>query len=58
MYNAYGSAMCPRVGSTNLHLDVSDAVNLIMYVGVPTDDAATHEQGNAVCWSPIMRALC
>lgn len=45
MYNAYGSALHPLVGSTNLHLDVSDAVNLILYVGIPTDDSEDHEAG-------------
>ena len=38
LYCAFGSARRPDIGSTNLHLDVSDAVNLIMYVGVPVDD--------------------
>ncbi|ERL87714.1 hypothetical protein D910_05104, partial [Dendroctonus ponderosae] len=37
MYNAYGSALHPNKGTTNLHLDVSDAVNVMVYVGVPKD---------------------
>lgn len=37
MYNAYGSALHPSKGTTNLHLDVSDAVNVMVYVGVPKD---------------------
>jgi len=37
MYIAYGSPLYPEYGSTNLHLDMSDAVNLIVYVGVPQD---------------------
>ena len=37
MYIAYGSPLYPECGSTNLHMDMSDAVNLIVYVGVPTD---------------------
>jgi len=45
MYNAYGSALHPLVGSTNLHLDISDAINMILYVGVPTDDRENHESG-------------
>lgn len=45
MYNAYGSALHPMVGSTNLHLDISDAVNLILYVGIPRDDTKDHEAG-------------
>ena len=48
MYNAYGSALYPQVGSTNLHLDVSDAVNLILYVGIPTDDTEDHQEGECV----------
>lgn len=33
-----------KVGTTNLHLDVSDAVNVMVYVGIPegNDD---HEKG-------------
>ena len=46
MYNAYGSALQPTVGSTNLHLDISDAVNLMVYVGVVKDDKENdHEKG-------------
>jgi len=46
MYVAYGSALYPDVGSTNLHLDISDAVNIMMYVGIPTDDITKrHETG-------------
>lgn len=37
MYNAYGSAMDPSKGTTNLHLDISDAVNVMVYVGIPKD---------------------
>ncbi|KAJ8920426.1 hypothetical protein NQ315_005292 [Exocentrus adspersus] len=37
MYNAYGSALHPNKGTTNLHLDISDAVNVMMYVGIPKD---------------------
>uniref|UniRef100_A0A4W3JUB9 Lysine-specific demethylase n=1 Tax=Callorhinchus milii TaxID=7868 RepID=A0A4W3JUB9_CALMI len=37
MYNAYGLITTEdrKVGTTNLHLDVSDAVNVMVYVGVP-----------------------
>ena len=44
MYNAYGSSHLPHTGTTNLHLDVSDAVNIIMYVGIPTDDKDKSEE--------------
>ncbi|KAG8185327.1 hypothetical protein JTE90_008232 [Oedothorax gibbosus] len=37
MYNAYGSALFPQKGTTNLHLDISDAVNVMVYVGIPSD---------------------
>ncbi|XP_022094436.1 probable JmjC domain-containing histone demethylation protein 2C isoform X2 [Acanthaster planci] len=33
MYNAYGLAIRPKEGTTNLHLDISDAVNVMVYVG-------------------------
>lgn len=28
-----------KVGTTNLHLDVSDAVNVMVYVGVPEGES-------------------
>uniref|UniRef100_A0A4W4G3I9 Lysine-specific demethylase n=1 Tax=Electrophorus electricus TaxID=8005 RepID=A0A4W4G3I9_ELEEL len=55
MYNAYGliSTEDRKVGTTNLHLDVSDAVNVMVYVGIPEgkDDhekevALTIEEGD------------
>lgn len=36
-YFAYGSPFYLKEGTTNLHLDVSDAVNLMVYVGFPRD---------------------
>jgi lysine-specific demethylase 3 len=47
MYNAYGSAKFPKEGTTNLHLDISDAVNVMVYVGVANDnnDRKEHEEG-------------
>ena len=33
MYIAYSSAQRPAEGTTNLHVDISDAVNLLIYVG-------------------------
>uniref|UniRef100_A0A7N4P921 Lysine-specific demethylase n=1 Tax=Sarcophilus harrisii TaxID=9305 RepID=A0A7N4P921_SARHA len=38
MYNAYG-LITPedrKYGTTNLHLDISDAANVMVYVGIPT----------------------
>uniref|UniRef100_A0A8C9V5P5 Lysine-specific demethylase n=1 Tax=Scleropages formosus TaxID=113540 RepID=A0A8C9V5P5_SCLFO len=45
MYNAYGliSTEDRKVGTTNLHLDVSDAVNVMVYVGIP-HGADNHEE--------------
>ncbi|XP_055852325.1 lysine-specific demethylase 3B isoform X1 [Episyrphus balteatus] len=43
MYNAYGSALHPDKGTTNLHLDISDAVNIMVYVGIPTDASAKEQ---------------
>ena len=37
MYTAYGSAAHANKGTTNLHLDISDAVNVMVYVGIPKD---------------------
>jgi len=45
MYNAYGSCLTPQTGSTNLHLDISDAVNLMVYVGIPWDEKEKHTEG-------------
>uniref|UniRef100_A0A671NEI5 Lysine-specific demethylase n=1 Tax=Sinocyclocheilus anshuiensis TaxID=1608454 RepID=A0A671NEI5_9TELE len=50
MYNAYGLIYTEdrRVGTTNLHLDVSDAVNVMVYVGIPEGDKVmqTIEEGD------------
>ena len=37
MYIAYGNALYPDAGTTNLHIDMSDAVNCLVYVGLPED---------------------
>jgi len=37
MYNAYGSSLEPDKGTTNLHLDISDAVNVMVYSGCCKD---------------------
>ncbi|XP_044136566.1 lysine-specific demethylase 3B [Bufo gargarizans] len=46
MYNAYGliTAEDRRVGTTNLHLDVSDAVNVMVYVGIPIGESYDDEE--------------
>jgi lysine-specific demethylase 3 len=40
MYIAYSSIDTPKAGTTNLHVDISDAVNLLMYVSTQEDDKA------------------
>lgn len=40
-----------RVGTTNLHLDVSDAVNVMVYVGIPIGEG-THDDGNV--WGKLL----
>lgn len=37
MYIAYGLAKYPQSGTTNLHLDVSDAVNVMVFVSHEKD---------------------
>ncbi|KAF2364150.1 JmjC domain [Trinorchestia longiramus] len=43
MYIAYGSALYPHKASTNLHLDISDAVNVMCYSGVPKDGSTEED---------------
>ncbi|KAA0198903.1 JmjC domain-containing histone demethylation protein-like [Hyalella azteca] len=43
MYIAYGSALYPQKASTNLHLDISDAVNVMCYSGVPKDGSTEED---------------
>lgn len=44
MYIAYGNALYPETGTTNLHIDMSDACNVIVYVGMPEDGDATEHR--------------
>ncbi|XP_037092203.1 LOW QUALITY PROTEIN: lysine-specific demethylase 3A-like [Pollicipes pollicipes] len=44
MYIAYGCALHPSKASTNLHLDVSDAVNIMVHVGIPPDGDADNAE--------------
>ena len=37
LYIAYSSADAQKAGTTNLHIDISDAFNVIMYVGESTE---------------------
>ena len=43
MYSAYGSCAHPDKGTTNLHLDISDAVNVMIFVGVPKESHKTEK---------------
>ncbi|XP_064602584.1 probable JmjC domain-containing histone demethylation protein 2C isoform X2 [Liolophura sinensis] len=58
MYNAYGSASHPTEGTTNLHLDVSDAVNCMMYVGIPGDGPGGRVVHEAAALKSIDDAGC
>ncbi len=47
MYCAYGSVMHPDKGTTNLHLDMTDAINVMIYVGIAQiDDMPLEEHMN------------
>lgn len=46
MYIAYGNALYPETGTTNLHIDMSDACNVMVYVGVPNDGKDDKVFGN------------
>lgn len=39
-----GLAKYPDTGTTNLHLDISDAVNVMVYVGIPEDGDEDHNE--------------
>ena len=44
MYIAYGSALYSDRASTNLHIDMSDAVNVLVYVGMAADADRTESE--------------
>lgn len=47
-----------KVGTTNLHLDVSDAVNVMVYVGIPQGDG-DQEKGQLACTQTLsLSSLC
>ncbi|XP_066930509.1 lysine-specific demethylase 3A-like isoform X2 [Clytia hemisphaerica] len=58
MYNAYGSASYPKAGTTNLHLDISDATNVIAYVGIPDDDEEHHQKEIDDTYKTVDKACC
>ncbi|XP_076470563.1 lysine-specific demethylase 3A-like isoform X2 [Babylonia areolata] len=58
MYNAFGSAKYPKEGTTNLHLDISDAVNVLVYVGVPSDGPRGKKEHENAAVKAIDEAGC
>ncbi|XP_067222552.1 lysine-specific demethylase 3B isoform X2 [Chanodichthys erythropterus] len=59
MYNAYGliSTEDRKVGTTNLHLDVSDAVNVMVYVGVPEGDSNQEHEADLAGFKEVMMTI-
>ncbi|KAM9375532.1 lysine-specific demethylase 3B isoform 2-T2 [Pholidichthys leucotaenia] len=59
MYNAYGliSTEDRKVGTTNLHLDVSDAVNVMVYVGIPRGDGNQDEEAEITGCQEVMTTI-
>ncbi|XP_029113245.1 lysine-specific demethylase 3B isoform X3 [Scleropages formosus] len=59
MYNAYGliSTEDRKVGTTNLHLDVSDAVNVMVYVGIPHGADNHEEEADTSGYKEVMRTI-
>lgn len=56
MYIAYGSALYSDKGSTNLHIDMSDAVNCLVHVGLPLD--GDKEESQREVYKEIDKAGC
>ncbi|XP_031175269.1 lysine-specific demethylase 3B isoform X2 [Sander lucioperca] len=59
MYNAYGltSSEDRKVGTTNLHLDVSDAVNVMVYVGIPQVEGDLEEEADIDGQKEVMTTI-
>uniref|UniRef100_A0A671NFJ5 Lysine-specific demethylase n=1 Tax=Sinocyclocheilus anshuiensis TaxID=1608454 RepID=A0A671NFJ5_9TELE len=59
MYNAYGLIYTEdrRVGTTNLHLDVSDAVNVMVYVGIPEGDSDQEKKADLAGFKEVMQTI-
>ncbi|XP_022607283.1 lysine-specific demethylase 3B isoform X4 [Seriola dumerili] len=59
MYNAYGliSTEDRKVGTTNLHLDVSDAVNVMVYVGIPQGDGDQDQEADISGRKEVMTTI-
>ncbi|XP_052006125.1 lysine-specific demethylase 3B-like isoform X2 [Xyrauchen texanus] len=59
MYNAYGliSTEDRKVGTTNLHLDVSDAVNVMVYVGIPEGARDQENEADLAGFKEVMQTI-
>ncbi|XP_041079696.1 lysine-specific demethylase 3B-like isoform X2 [Polyodon spathula] len=59
MYNAYGliSTEDRKVGTTNLHLDVSDAVNVMVYVGIPQEEGNQEEEADITGCKEVLKTI-
>lgn len=57
-YFAYGSPFFLKEGTTNLHLDVSDAVNVMCYIGFPRDKQITSDEYLEQGFKAILEADC
>lgn len=57
-YFAYGSPFYLKEGTTNLHLDVSDAVNVMCFIGFPQDKNITTDEYLIQGHKAILEADC
>ncbi|XP_053538058.1 lysine-specific demethylase 3B isoform X1 [Ictalurus punctatus] len=59
MYNAYGliSTEDRKVGTTNLHLDVSDAVNVMVYVGIPKGNDDHENEADPAGYKEVSKTI-
>lgn len=57
-YFAYGSPFFLKEGTTNLHLDVSDAVNVMCYIGFPRDNNISIDEYVDQGYKALLEADC
>lgn len=57
-YFAYGSPFFLKEGTTNLHLDISDACNVMCYIGFPRDKDKTMDDYVEQGFKAILEADC
>lgn len=59
MYSAYGQELPAKQGSTNLHLDISDAMNVCVHVSKPADaHLATNQYSSSAVIEAMKAAGC